>query len=53
MRARAEVKDQDGEEMPQGGWAGDLVPILTTAEKTWLNAFLDKYRALADTELIP
>ena len=53
IRAMAEVKDQDGEQMPRASWAGDLIPILTVDEKSWLSAFLDKYRALAVAELIP
>ena len=53
IRARATVLDQDEKTMPRESWSGDLVPHMTQAEITWLNAFLDKYRAMAIADILP
>ena len=51
IRARAAMLDQEGIEILEESWSGDLMPHMTQAEKTWLNDFLDKYRTLADTRI--
>jgi hypothetical protein len=51
VRASAITLDQDDNVMRKASWNGDLLPHMTQAEKDWLNAFVDKYRGLAEDRI--
>ena len=51
--AYAQVLDQNENEMARESWEGSLIPYMTSEELLWLGEFLDKYRAMAVSDILP
>lgn len=50
---QAAVLDQDGMQMRDASFAGDLLPHITQTDVSWLLGFLDRIRTKANADLLP